>query len=176
MSFFKVWAILVACLFTSCKDFKNWKSSCPASLIIQFDSEKDPGVPGALKKLSSVQIRKGYFVLLPPPSKEDQNALFRLSSKQTIPLNPEANEVSFTIENQSYFSKIIVQYERVISLISPEAGGLQQQYRVQNIELHTSTDLKDLRRPLFTKFKIEQPVLRHSKDKNKHDAHVTLYY
>lgn len=174
MSFFKIWSVLCACLFISCKDFKNWKSSCASSLTIQFEPEKDLVVPGALKNLSSERIQKGFFVL--SPSKDTHNKWFQLSGTQTIPLNPDANEVSFTIENEIYYRKITVRYERVISLISPEAGGLQQEYIVRNIELHTNTDPKNPKRHLFTKFKIEQPVLRRNKDKNKHDANVTLYY
>lgn len=170
-SFFKVWAILCACCFGSCKDFKNWKNSYSPSLIIHFEPEKDPVVPNALKNLRSEKIQKEFFVRL--PHKGAHNQAFKLIGTQTIPLNPDANEVEFTIESISFCQKIKVFYERVASLISTEAGGLQQAYVIQDITFGTDTDPNDLRSPLFTKFKIEQPVLL-KKDKNKH--HVTLYY
>lgn len=169
---FPILAVFGTCFLASCKDFKNWKSVYASSLTIRFEPEKDPIVPNALHSLKSKKLEYQTFWLSSPMHPSPSPGFFLNPTRtQEIRLDPSADEVSFTIENHFYYHKVTVQYERIVSLISPEAGGLQQAYVVRNIVLDSLSD--GSRSPIFTQFKIAGSIPR-KKDKNK--DHVTLYY
>lgn len=153
----------------ACKDFKNWESRYGHEVKITFELEKDEWAPEIAKDLGSYKLSKQDFIKQPIVTDNDEK--FLLTDPLTIPLDPDANEVSFELKdkNNIYYHSVTIYYKRMVSLISPEAGGLQIQYVIKPIQLGT----KNNKRPIFKKFKIENPVpLKEEKDK----THVTLYY
>ena len=163
----KVFIFFFLVFLVSCKDFTSWKSRYDTKVIIQFKPEMDVLIPEVLKDLRSEKLEGlsfSKFILLVNQKVDN----FRLSKNLHIPLIADGNQVSFIINNEEYYHKVTIFYERVVSLISPEAGGLQQKYIIKNIEFGT----KDHRRSIFKKFKIESSVpLKKGKKQ-----HVTIYY
>ncbi|WP_342264980.1 hypothetical protein [Cardinium endosymbiont of Philonthus spinipes] len=155
----------------SCKDFKSWESSYTPNVQIALVQEKDGDAPAVVKDLHSIVLEKFSWTKRPVVTRNDSCFLFSSTSELTIPLNPNADTVSFEVENIGgiYYHKITIYYDRIVSLISPEAGGLQIQYVIKRIQLST----KNTKRPIFKKYTIDNPVPLKAE---KNQTHVTLYY
>ncbi|WP_339044482.1 hypothetical protein [Cardinium endosymbiont of Tipula unca] len=166
--------VITWCLFglLSCKDFKSWESRYLAQANIIFKQKTDNLVPEKLKDLHSVKLESRKFLVV---SMGSEKKYFSFSATLPIDFNPSANQVSFEIEDDDYYQKVTVFYERMVSLISPDAGGLQQQYTIQNVQFYT----KDHKKPIFKAFKIEKPVPFVAKGNaaiKDNQSHVTIYY
>lgn len=167
-------AIIPLCLFglLSCKDFKSWESRYTSQVNIVFKQKMDDLVPDKLKDLHSIKLASRNFLEGLIGTKKKHCSLSNILS---ISLNPDANQVSFEIEDDDYYQKVTIFYERIVSLISPDAGGLQQQYIIQNVKFCA----KDNKKVIFKAFKIERPVPLVEKEnfatKNTQN-HVTIYY
>lgn len=152
----------------SCKDFKSWESIYGYEVKIKFEPEKEELVPDILKNLQSYKLSKLHFIKKPIITDEDKTVtLYSLS----LPLDPNADAVSFELENENnnYHNKVTICYERIVSLIAPGAGGLQIQYTIKDVQLHTKLH----KRSIFKRCTIEKFVLL---KEEKEKAHVTLYY
>ena len=166
----KKWCVLA--ILTSCKDLKNWDSRYDTTLNIKFQPAMDPLVPTVCQELHSKKLEALPFskVLL----KDNQKAeLFYLSQTLPIPLIPDGNRVSFFLTDDAsyYYHKVTIHYDRIISLISPEAGGLQQKYVIKDIVFTNKAD----KRSIFKTFTIEHAVPLKI-EKATQTQHVTIYY
>ncbi|MEF2232654.1 hypothetical protein [Candidatus Cardinium sp. TP] len=149
----------------SCKDFKSWESKYGKQVKIAFLPAKDKKVPGTLADLQSERLSALRFWQLPLLTEHD--APFLLKDGLSIPLDPNADAVSFELidENARYYLQVTICYERMVSLISTEAGGLQVQYTIQGVQCN--------KKDFFKKITIDGPVpLKAEKEK----PNVTLYY
>lgn len=165
------------CLFIllSCKDFKSWESRYTDQIHITFEQKKDDIVPDKLESLRSVSLKFENFQvdgdIIKDKKKNDRS--FTLENPFSIYLKPTINQTSFTIYNDAYYQKITISYECIVSLISPDAGGLQQKYIIKNVEFSNKKNKKTI----FKTFKIENRVPSIKEDNTKlNDNHVTIYY
>ncbi|WP_114909969.1 hypothetical protein [Cardinium endosymbiont of Sogatella furcifera] len=150
----------------SCKDFKSWESKYGNQVKIAFAPAKDKRVPGALADLQSELLSELTFYKLSPLLTKDSPP-FLLKDGLSISLDPNADAVSFELidENRCYYFQVTICYERMVSLISTEAGGLQVQYTIQEVQCN--------KKDFFKKITIDGPVpLQAEKEK----PNVTLYY
>ncbi|WP_250238403.1 hypothetical protein [Cardinium endosymbiont of Oedothorax gibbosus] len=125
--------------------------------------------------MQSYKLSKLNFKIKPPATNGDTNiSLNKKNKRLPIRLDPDANEVSFELEgleNNIYYHKVTIRYKRIVSLISPKAGGLQIQYVIEGIKFSP----KRHKRPIFKEGKSENPVpLKGEREKDK--THVILYY
>lgn len=167
-------AIIPLCLFglLSCKDFKSWESGYTSQVNVVFKQKMDGLVPEKLKDLHSLKLASRSFLegLIGAEKKH-----FSLSNTLPIYLKPDANQVSFEIEDDDYYQKVTIFYERIVSLISPDAGGIQQQYIIQNVKFCA----KDNKKAIFKAFEIEKRVPFVEKENfatKNNQNHVTIYY
>lgn len=151
----------------SCKDLKNWQSRYSNELKIQLKPEMDEHVPNVVKNLRSQKFQHELFELIRDGGIKIVYSLLDLS-KFSIALPIDANSVQIVFRNAKYAHKVTILYERTVSLISPLAGGLQQQYYIKAVKF----DSYNQQIPLFKTYKIEHPVLL----KDQENSHVTLYY
>jgi len=162
---------LIPLLFISCKDFRNWNSIYTDTVNIAFEQEGDPLVPNTIKDLHSEKMkdRDVFIHFLHKEVKREETQLH----KKTIPLSliPDDNKVQILVRSsdESYYHQVIIHYERVVSLISPQAGGLQQKYIIKSIDL----EKQEGKKTIFKGFKINDAV---PLEENKHSTHVTIYY
>ena len=152
----------------SCKDFKNWEPTYASQVKIKFETKKDKLVPEVVADLGSVKLSRLDFKQ-PIDTESDKN--FLLQNDLSIPLDPAADQVSFALESidQRYYQKITICYARTPSLIAHEAGHLQIQYRITDIQFST----KNNKSTILKEFTIDNPVPL-QQEQNK--SHVTLYY
>ena len=158
----------------SCHDFKNWQSQYTNKITIQFSPEKEP--IGVLKNLSSQAIESEFFYFNVNHNHEtsDQKHAIKLQ-KEEVELDPNKNQVSFEVYNIHYYSKVIIFYQRELSLISPEAGGMQCKYIIQSIQLQNDAINHNKKKAIFKNKKINNTVPY--KDQQRNDTtHVTIYY
>lgn len=149
----------------ACKDFKSWESRYVSELKIQFKQEEDERAPGVLKDLGSQKLSEHRFIKTPAKPGDKPIQLIDLS----VLLEPDACEVGFALEDDTYYHRVTICYEPIVSMISPEAGGLQIQYLIKDIRF----DTKNNKRPIFKRATIEHPVPLKEKE---NEPHVTLYY
>lgn len=155
----------------SCKDFKSWDSTYGYEVNIKFELKKDEQVPEKAEDLQSHKLETLFFKKPQIATSNGENVF--LKNDLTIPLNPNANAVSFELEDENniYHHKVTICYERKPSLISPEAGGLQIQYTIKRIQLSTKAN----KRSIVKGHIITKPIpLKEDKKDTTH--HVTLYY
>ncbi|WP_156933595.1 hypothetical protein [Cardinium endosymbiont of Bemisia tabaci] len=160
-----------------CKDFKNWESIYGNELKIKFQVAMDEWAPGVPEDLGSEKLSGPVFSIEPTFLGNKEN--FKLTDILKIPLDSSTNQVSFelieaTIGKQNpHHQKVTIYYETIVSMISPQAGGLQIQYRIKGIQFDKNTE-----KAIFKRFEIEHPVLLNSKNEGvqTHVNHVTLYY
>ncbi|WP_243018182.1 MULTISPECIES: DUF6452 family protein [Candidatus Cardinium] len=164
----------------SCKDFKNWESKYASQINIKFEVEKSEFNPELPRNLQRLKIEKLFKEKDLKFSASDNNQLVDIEISHdsvSIPLNPNADTVSFNLASRStkdktmYYQTVTIRYERKASLISPEAGGLQIQYFIKEIQLHTMPNSN----PIFKRFSIESAVPLQI-DTKESKTHVTLYY
>lgn len=168
--------------FASCKDFQSWDSKYTCKVLIKFESDKDPLAPQTLKSLQSALIEDRQFIKLPiyDTGQNDtindpvsQGKPFQLRKMDSFPLNlrPDTDFVSFEVRSMDglYYQKVTIHYKRNISLISPDAGGLQIQYVIKSIELTTQPNKKNI----VHRFAIEAAI---PLKENTTNANITLYY
>lgn len=150
----------------ACKDFKSWESRYVGELKIQFQQEKDELAPQVLKDLGSQKLSEHRFIK--EPAKPGDKPI-QLTDDLCVLLEPDACEVGFVLEDNTYYHRVTVCYEPIVSMISPAAGGLQIQYLIKDIRF----DTKSNKRPIFKRATIEHPVPLKEKE---NEPHVTLYY
>ncbi|WP_243518770.1 MULTISPECIES: DUF6452 family protein [unclassified Candidatus Cardinium] len=165
----------------SCKDFKNWESRYASQVNIKFEVEKgefNPELPQNLQSLKIEKLFKENNLIAFLASDNNQLVEIKISHDSvSIPLNPNADTVSFNLASRGtkhktmYYQTVTIRYERKASLISPEAGGLQIQYLIKEIQLHTMPNTN----PIFKRFSIESAVPLQV-DTKESKTHVTLYY
>lgn len=179
----------------ACKDFKNWESNYPHQVEIKFKREEEPFGYYVVKDLASEKLANIQFMTT--PMLRDSNP-FRLNSCEysplSIPLDPNNNKVSFEVFDvetikanamqvnfeppyvvrKMYHQKVTIDYEKIVSMISHQAGGLQIQYLIKKI----SFDTEENKKPIFKKFTIEYTDTNKNHDSKKKEPkiHVTLYY
>ncbi|MGI2298731.1 hypothetical protein ACRRVB_02965 [Candidatus Cardinium hertigii] len=168
-----------------CKDFKNWESIYGNVLNIKFEKAMDEWAPGVLEDLGSEKLSELHFLKnITFPNKKndslsiinsDDDKILQLTTNLRIELKPNTNQVSVkligaTNKQNPYHQKVTIYYETIVSMISPQAGGLQIQYRIKDIQFDKNTN-----KPIFKRFAIEHPVLL-KKEEAQSNANVTLYY
>ncbi|MGI2257643.1 hypothetical protein ACRRVD_03895 [Candidatus Cardinium hertigii] len=154
-----------------CKDFKSWESKYSDVLNIKFEKKMDEWAPDIPEDLGSEKLSELKFHTEPTFSKYFK----KLANNLKIPLDLNTNQISFelievTDRQNPYHQKVTIYYETTVSMISPQAGGLQIAYRIKDIQFDKNT-----KKPVFKHYTIEHPVLLHSKDEAS-ETHVTLYY
>jgi len=161
---------VMLCIF-SCTDFQSWNSVYEDRIVIAFKQEEDPDVPGCPKYLTSVKLADYPMDLCPlQPAQKRKEITLTKNAKWSIPLMPNENYVSFLIKDDYYYHRVTVFYDRIASLISPQAGGLQQKYTITRVIFTT----KDGRLPIFNRYQILQATPLNTDKQSVH--HVVLYY
>ncbi|WP_419241718.1 hypothetical protein [Cardinium endosymbiont of Nabis limbatus] len=153
----------------SCKDFKNWESKYGSKVQIKFEEKKDQWILDKPEDLGSIKVPDSFLIKIKKPVYINKS--FKLENGLDIQLDPDADEVSFELEDDRhrYYHKVVICYKRTLSLISHEAGGLQVQYTIKDIKLIP----KDNKKAIFKEYKIENPI---PLKEEKAQTHVTLYY
>ncbi|AWN81378.1 hypothetical protein [Candidatus Cardinium hertigii] len=179
---YRVGICLAVIGLTSCKDLKNWSSPYVSHVTIEFGQKRDAA--GHLASLRTCLLQRELFYLkLDRNAKSDGYRVFmenleklpeRLKNK--IVLEPNVTSFSFELYNTDYYHKVIVTYDTVTSLISPEAGGIQRKYTIKQIELIEETapqaDGTPARKPIFCDYRIKKATLK----KEKRSVNVKLFY
>ncbi|CCM10003.1 protein of unknown function [Cardinium endosymbiont cEper1 of Encarsia pergandiella] len=159
-----------------CKDFKNWESAYVDVVNIEFKKAMDEWAPDIPEDLGSEKLSELQFHIKLP----DGNKNSSLEEILNITLKSNTNQVSFelieaTDKQNPYRQKVTIYYETNVSMISPQAGGLQIRYYIKDIQFD-----KNSKKPIFKRFVIKDPVLRNPKKEgrhvNKEENNVTLYY
>ncbi|MDD9139900.1 MAG: hypothetical protein NQ127_03145 [Candidatus Cardinium sp.] len=178
---YRVGVCLAVIGLTSCKDLKNWSSPYVSHITIEFEQKKDEA--GHLESLRTCLLQKElFYVKLDRNSKSDGDRVFvgnleelqgKLENK--IVLEPNVTFFSFELYNAHYYHKVIVTYDTVTSLISPEAGGIQRKYTIKQVALIAETVTQAgstaTRKPIFCGSHIEQATLE-----KKGTVNVKLFY
>ena len=158
-----------------CKDFKNWQSSYNPEISITFKPEKDALVPAVFKDLRSEKLAGMSWHRCIEGGVLEKVHPLKQSNPMKIPLKPDQNAVAVEIRDSEaearYYHKITIYYKRKVSLISPEAGGLQQKYILTHVVFSTQPD----KQPIFKSHEIESAVPLKTKEAEK-KTHVTIYY
>ncbi|MBX9889922.1 MAG: hypothetical protein K2X94_01475 [Amoebophilaceae bacterium] len=155
-----------------CKDFKNWQSVYGSKINVTFKPVMDGLVPAVVKDLRSVKLNQMIFYKRIGGGSWENISSLNPAKSIEIPLKPGENEVSVEIQGQSgYYHKVTIHYKSTLSLISPEAGGLQQKYILTHVVLSTQPD----KQPIFKSHEIESAIPLKTKEAEK-TTHVTIYY
>jgi hypothetical protein len=175
----------------SCKDFKSWESKYADQVIIKFEQEKDKYIPSKLRWLHSAKLKNEKFICKLPvlkrnpaknqsaqPGAPTEELDTILVKENKLDLDPTANSVHFVVYNDHYYHKVIIDYERIISLISPKAGGWQIQYLIKNVRFNTENNG---RKPIFKEVwnPAQSIESKNAEDKTNHNKKInviTIYY
>lgn len=160
----KVFMLLGLFGLLSCKDFKSWDSKYACRIQIKFEPAMDELVPGKYSDLHTPFILTDRLLPEPEVDQEFNPKWYPNGRRLLITLRPDVNQVKVKLEGVV----VLISYECVLSLISPEVGGFQAQYLINNIEFIPT----DSSRVFLKKFEIKNPTPLSTEEK----THVTIFY